>query len=130
MKPNQTDLRKDVMKPMSYSRYDRDKLEAADTMRIERTIYFNSENADISSLTALTVEQLQALREESAAAEQTIFETLQAQAAAWEEQAGKTLFLDKAIEYARTPAAAHTANQWEQPDEYRHVRSNMVYKLI
>ena len=117
------------MKPMSYSRYDRDKLEAADTMRIERTIYFNSENADISSLTALTVEQLQALREESAAAEQTIFETLQAQAAAWEEQAGKTLFLDKAIEYARTPAAAHTANQWEQPDEYRHVRSNMVYKM-
>lgn len=114
---------------MSYSRYDRDKLEAADTMRIERTIYFNSENADISSLTALTVEQLQALREESAAAEQTIFETLQAQAAAWEEQAGKTLFLDKAIEYARTPAAAHTANQWEQPDEYRHVRSNMVYKM-
>lgn len=129
MKPNQIDLRKDVMKPMSYSRYDRDKLEAADTMRIERTIYFNSKNADISSLTALTVEQLQALREESAAAEQTIFETLQAQAAAWEEQAGKTLFLDKAIEYARTPAAAHTANQWEQPDEYRHVRSNMVYKM-
>ena len=117
------------MKPMSYSRYDRDKLEAADTMKIERTIYFNSQNADISSLTALTVEQLRALREESAAAEQAIFENLQAQAAAWEEQAGKTLFLDKAIEYARTPAAEHTANQWEQPDEYRHVRSNMVYKM-
>lgn len=117
------------MKPMSYSRYDRDKLEAADTMKIERTIYFDSKNADISSLTALTVEQLQALREESAAAEQAIFESLQAQAAAWEEQAGKTLFLDKAIEYARTPAVEHTANQWEQPDEYRHVRSNMVYKM-
>ena len=114
---------------MSYSRYDRDKLEAADTMRIERTIYFNSQNADISTFTALTVEQLQAMREESAAAEQAIFENLQAQAAAWEEQAGKTLFLEKAIEYARTPAAEHTANQWEQPDEYRHVRSNMVYKM-
>ena len=117
------------MKPMSYSRYDRDKLEAADTMRIERTIYFEAEKADISTLTALTVEQLQALREESAAAEQAVFESLQAQAAAWEEQAGKTLMLDKAIEYARTPAVEHTANQWEQPDEYRHVRSNMVYKM-
>ena len=117
------------MKPMSYSRYDRDKLEAADTMRIERTIYFDSKNADISSLTALTVEQLRALREESVAAEQAIFESLQAQAVAWEEQAGKTLFLDKAIDYARTPAAEHTANQWEQPDEYRHIRSNMVYKM-
>jgi antirestriction protein ArdC len=117
------------MKPMSYSRYDRDKLEAADTMRIERTIYFEAKKTDISTLTALTVEQLQAMREESVAAEQSIFENLQAQAAAWEKQAGKTLFLDKAIEYARTPAAAHTANQWEQPDEYRHVRSNMVYKM-
>ena len=117
------------MKPMSYSRYDRDKLEAADTMRIERTIYFEAKKADISTFTALTIEQLQALRKESAAAEQAIFETLQAQAAAWEEQAGKTLFLDKAIEYARTPAAEHTANQWEQPDEYRHIRSNMVYKM-
>ena len=114
---------------MSYSRYDRDKLEAADTMRIERTIYFEAKKTDISTFTALTVEQLQAMREESAAAEQAIFENLQAQAAAWEEQAGKTLFLDKAIEYARTPAAEHTANQWEQPDEYRHVRSNMVYKM-
>ena len=117
------------MKPMSYSRFDRDNLKAADTMRIERTIYFDSKNADISSLTALTVEQLQALREGSAAAEQAVFESLQAQAAAWEEQAGKTLLLDKAIEYARTPAVEHTANQWEQPDEYRHVRSNMVYKM-
>ena len=117
------------MKPMSYSRYDRDNLKAADTMRIERTIYFDSKNADISTLTALTVEQLQTLREESAAAEQAIFNALQEQAAAWEEQAGKTLLLDKAIEYARTPTAEHTANHWEQPDEYRHVRSNMVYKM-
>lgn len=88
---------------MSYSRYDRDNLKAADTMRIERTIYFEAKKADISTLTALTVEQLQALREESAVAEQAIFNALQEQAAAWEEQAGKTLLLDKAIEYARTP---------------------------
>lgn len=116
------------MKPMSYSRYDRDDLKTADNMRIERTIYFEAKNADISTLTALTVEQLRALREESAAAEQAIFESLQAQAAAWEEQAGKTLFLDKAIEYARTPAVEHTANQW-QAEEYRHVISNMVYQM-
>ena len=114
---------------MSYSRYDRDRMEPADTMRIERTIYFEAENTDISTLTALTVEQLQTLRKESAAAEQAVFETLQAQAAAWEEQAGKTLLLDKAIEYARTPETKHTANKWEQPDEYRHVISNRVYQM-
>ncbi|HGM1346900.1 TPA: YodL domain-containing protein [Clostridioides difficile] len=113
---------------MSYHAYDHDKLEAADTMRIERTIYFESENADISALTALTVEQLQAMREESAAAERAIFESLQQQAAAWEQQAGKTLELNKAIEYARTPAAQHTENKWQE-EEYRHIRSNTVYQM-
>ena len=114
---------------MPYSSYDHDKLEAADTMRIERKIYFEAENADISPLTALTVEQLQAMREESAAAEQAVFENLQTQAAAWEEQAGKTLFLDKALEYVRTRPVEHTSNQWKTPDEYRHIRSNTVYQM-
>ena len=113
---------------MSYHAYDHDKLEAADNMKIERTIYFESENADISALTALPLEQLQTMREESAAAEQAIFESLQKQAAAWEEQAGKTLELNKAIEYARTPEVEHTANQW-QAGEYRHVISNRVFQM-
>ena len=54
---------------------------------------------------------------------------MKTQAAAWEEQAGKTLLLDKALEYARTLPVTHTANQWEQPDHYRHIRSNMVYQM-
>ena len=114
---------------MNYHRYDHDKLEAADNMKIERSIYFNESDADISTLTALPLGELAALREQSAAEEQAIFERLQAQAAAWEEQAGKTLLLDKAIEYARTPEAQHTSNEWTQPDEYRHVRSNRVYRM-
>ena len=68
------------------------------------------------------------MREESAAAEQAIFESLKTQAAAWEEQAGKTLFIDKAIEYTRIPEVKHTANKWEA-EEYRHVISNMVYQM-
>ncbi|MFR5121619.1 MAG: LPD25 domain-containing protein [Neglectibacter timonensis] len=69
------------------------------------------------------------LRAESAAAEQEVFDRLKEQAAAWEEQAGRTLFLDKALEYARTLPVTHTANRWEAPDEYRHIRSNMVYQM-
>ncbi|MCQ5129473.1 YodL domain-containing protein [Butyricicoccus faecihominis] len=114
---------------MPYSSYDRDTLEPASTMRIERNIYFESGKSDISELAALPLERLQQMREESAAAEQEVFDRLKAQAAAWEEQAGKTLFLDKAIEYVRTPQATHTANQWETPDEYRHIRSNAVYQM-
>ena len=89
-----------------YSSYDHDRLEAADKMKIERGIYFDTKGADISPLTALPLAELVKLREESAAAEQTVFENLKVQASAWEEQAGKTLLFDKAIEYARYPLAA------------------------
>ena len=114
---------------MSYSSYDRDDLEPASTMRIERRIYFESGKADLSEMVKLPLAELLSLRAESAAAEQEVFDRLKEQAAAWEEQAGRTLFLDKALEYARTLPVTHTANQWEAPDEYSHIRSNMVYQM-
>ena len=114
---------------MSYSSYDHDNLEPASTMRIERQIYFESGKADLSEAVKLPLAELLSLRAESAAAEQEVFDRLKEQAAAWEEQAGRTLFLDKALEYARTLPVTHTANQWEAPDEYRHIRSNMVYQM-
>lgn len=114
---------------MSYSSYNRDDLEPASTMRIERRIYFESGKADLSEMVKLPLAELLSLRAESAAAEQEVFDRLKEQAAAWEEQAGRTLFLDKALEYARTLPVTHTANQWEAPDEYRHIRSNMVYQM-
>lgn len=114
---------------MSYSSYDHDNLEPANTMRIERRIYFESGKSDLSELVKLPLAELLSLRAESAAAEHEVFDRLKTQAAAWEEQAGKTLLLDKALEYARTLPVTHTANQWEAPDEYRHIRSNMVYQM-
>ena len=112
-----------------YSSYDRDRLDAADKMKIERSIYFDTKGADISPLTALPLAELVKLREESAAAEQTVFENLKVQASAWEEQAGKTLLFDKAIEYARIPEVKHTANEWQDEDNDRHTISNRVYKM-
>lgn len=102
---------------MSYSSYDHDDLEPASTMRIERRIYFESGKADLSEMVKLPLAELLSLRAESAAAEQEVFDRLKEQAAAWEEQAGRTLFLDKALEYARTLPVTHTANQWEAPDD-------------
>ena len=92
---------------MSYSSYDRDDLEPASTMRIERRIYFESGKADLSEMVKLPLAELLSLRAESAAAEQEVFDRLKEQAAAWEEQAGRTLFLDKALEYARTLPVTH-----------------------
>lgn len=112
-----------------YSTYDHDRLDPADSMRIERKLYFEQDKADISGLTALSMEQLQEIREESAAAEQTIYEDLKQRAAAWEAQAGQTLAVDKAIEYVRTPEVKHTANQWEAAENDRHIISNRVYQM-
>ena len=114
---------------MSYSSYDLDKLEPAETMKIERWVYFESEKSDISGLAALPLTELFSLRAESAAAEQEVFDRLKELAAAWEEQAGKTLSLDKALEYARTPPVQHTSNQWEPQGDFLRVRSNAVYKM-
>lgn len=116
-------------KSMSYSSYDHDKLEAASNMRIERTIYFESEKADIAPYASLPLAQLLSMRRESAEAEQAVFDSLKEQAAAWEEQAGKTLLLDKAIEYARTPHVQHTANEWQTTEHNSHTRSNRVYQM-
>ena len=114
---------------MSYSSYDHDNLEPANIMRIERRMYFESGKADLSEVVKLPLAEILSLRAESAAAEQEIFDRLKTQAAAWEEQAGRTLFLDKALEYARTLPVTHTSNQWEAQGDFLRVRSNAVYKM-
>ena len=114
---------------MPYSSYDHDKLETAETMRIERRIYFEAKDGDIAPYASLPPEQLHAMREESAAAEQAIFDDLKGRAAAWEEQAGKTLLLDKAIEYTRTTVVQHTSNEWQKGEYDRYARSNRVYQM-
>ena len=82
---------------MPYTSYDHDKLEAAETMRIERRIYFEAKDGDIAPYSSLPIAQLLSMRSASAAAEQTIFDDLKERAAAWEEQAGRTLLLDKTL---------------------------------
>ena len=114
---------------LNYSSFENDRLEVADRLKIERSIYFESGKADISALTALPLAELIRQREESAAAERAIFEVLKQQAAAWDAQAGNTLTFDKAIEYARTPAVTHTENQWQADENNNHTISNRVYQM-
>lgn len=54
---------------MPYSSYDHDKLEAAETMRIERRIYFEAKDREIAPYASLPIAQLLSMRSESAAAE-------------------------------------------------------------
>ena len=114
---------------MPYSSYDHDKLETAETMRIERRMYFEAKDREIAPYASLPIAQLLSMRSESAAAEQAIFDDLKERAAAWEEQAGRTLLLDKTLEYVRTPHVQHTANEWQTTEHNRHIRSNRVYQM-
>ena len=114
---------------MPYSVYARDNLHPAESLKIERSLYFKKESADISSLTALPEERLITMREESAKEEQKIFENLCKAAAAWDTQAGQTILLDKAIEYLSASQVKHTSNKWEKNEYGLHTMSNMVYKM-
>ena len=97
---------------MPYSSYDHDKLEAAETMRIERRIYFEAKDREIAPYASLPIAQLLSMRSESAAAEQAIFDDLKERAAAWEEQAGRTLFLEKKTGYGGKPHPQDTPKPW------------------
>lgn len=61
---------------MPYSSYDHDKLETAETMRIERRMYFEAKDREIAPYASLPIAQLLSMRSESAAAEQAILTTL------------------------------------------------------
>ncbi len=107
-----------------------DHLEPGNRITIDHSITFMPMFSDLSELTKLPLETLQARRDGSAASEKVIFENLCGAAEAWEAQASQTMLLDKAIEYINTQAVAHTENKW-QPDDYGHGQeiSNMVYKM-
>ena len=110
-----------------------DSIKPADNMKIERHVFFQSEHAeaDISRFTALPLERLQAMRGESAEAEQQIFNALRGQSEQWEHQAAVTLLLDKAIEYVKTPSVAHSSNKWVKDSvnsDFQSI-SNMSYKM-
>jgi hypothetical protein len=76
-----------------------DRLICGKILRIEHSITFCEEHADLSQFLSLPIESLNAMREKSAEAEQKIFENLREAAKAWEEWAAQTLLLDKALEY-------------------------------
>lgn len=99
-------------------------------IRINRTIMFESGNADLSPYAGLPVEELQAMLKDSAAAERGFFARLQETAQEWEQHSAKTLLLEKAIEVARVPAVQHTSNQWQKGvgGESGEI-SNMVYRM-
>ena len=114
---------------MPYTSYDFDSLDASHKMKIDRTVYFDTAAEDIAPLTALPLTELQQMRQESTDAEQTIYEALREQAKTWEEQAGRSALLSKAIEYVMTPPVKHTSNEWEKTDYDWHTRSNAVYQM-
>ena len=114
---------------MPYTSYACDSLDASHKMKIDRTVYFDTASEEIVPLTTLSLTELQQMRQESTGAEQAIFENLQQQAKAWEEQAGRSALLNRAIEYVMTPPVKHTSNEWEKTNYDWNIRSNAVYQM-
>lgn len=106
-----------------------DKLEEGHKLTLEHHISFDQRHADLSALTWMPLDRLQALRSKSVEAEKTVFRDLQEATKRWEEQAAQTMILDRAIEYVKTPEVQHSSNRWEDTDYGWRRISNMVYQM-
>lgn len=113
---------------MPYTAYDIDSLNPAYELKINRRVYrVENTPGEIEPLTRLTKEELNRLRDESLAAEESIFQKLRKAAKEWEAQAGQTILYNQALEYLYTSASEHTSNAWIELENGYHRRSNMVY---
>lgn len=100
-----------------------------DSLLIKHQLSYNRVDGDLSPYLHLPLEELEKQRARSAAVEQTLFNGVREAAQKWDEQAANTLRLNKAIEYRRTPAVAHSSNRWIK-NEYGSLEiSNMVYRM-
>jgi len=104
------------------------KFESGYRLEIESTINLRRDDVDISALIALSIDELQLMREHSAEIENSIFEKLCEFVKEWESQAVKTALFDKALEYIDAPTTKHTENKWKQDECYEEI-SNKVYKM-
>lgn len=109
-----------------------DKLETGFKVKIEHHVEYDSYRIgrpEIAEQVKFSPAQLTQKREESAKLEQEIYERMLGAVKEWEAQAAQTLLLDKALEYANTPAVSHTSNEWQQRGDGSWEISNLVYKM-
>ncbi len=90
---------------------------------------FRIDIPEITEISTLSLAELKQRRKDSAKLEQDIFSRIKDVIKEWEAQAGQTLLLDKALEYANTPQVAHTSNKWKQLEDGSWEISNLVYKM-
>lgn len=106
-----------------------DKLEPGKEIKISRAIDAWAGDYDLSPLIALSEKELTAKQKDSVGLETKAYETLRKSTVAWEERAGQTLLLDRALEYVRTKEVPHTSNKWKHTRAGPWEISNRVYKM-
>lgn len=113
----------------SYSHMD--SIRHGDELRLQHSIHFRAERADLAPFVAAGLEHLVKLRDVSIAAEESLFEELKVSMLQWEGQGAITMIVKKAIEYLETPQKSHTSNEWKHVSSYdeREEISNRVYKM-
>lgn len=113
----------------SYSHMD--SIRHGDELRLQHSISFRADRADLAPFVAAGLEQLVKLRDASIAAEESLFEELKVSMLQWEHQGAITMITRRAIEYLETPEKSHTSNEWKHVSSYdeREEISNRVYKM-
>ena len=96
---------------------------------VQRDMRYLGENADFKPFLNVPIADLEQQLKDSKAAEKKVYDDLQTMAKAWDEHGARTLLLERAIEYLKTPIVEHTGNEWKQREDGTWEISNLVYKM-
>lgn len=112
----------------SFESYAFDDISHGGHLKIDHTISLKDDNLSVYLLSK-SPEELQAMRNISAAKEDFAYHDAISAVERWESQAAITRRIDRVIEYLKVPEVKHTSNEWVKGDyDYNYI-SNQVYKM-
>lgn len=106
-----------------------DNLSPGSELKLEHRVYSDNLGDAIAPFKDKPIAELEALREQSASAEQAVFDRLREAVKEWEQCAAHTLFLNGAIEYAKVEPTRHSDNRWCENQFGNWEISNATYVM-
>ncbi len=117
-----------IEKKQFYDEYSSFNLQPGKEIKLGDSLYFREERVDLLPFALESVGFLTAMKDKSAEGEKAIGQELQSLLKKWEQQAGITMLLQKAMDYKKVPTVTHTGNEWKPVDGGEEI-SNMVYRM-
>lgn len=108
------------------------KVEHGKSILIRRELEYKTyitEPPEMQPLIGMTQAELKVKRAECVIRENKVWDKIKGLELEWEKCAARTLLVDRAMEYIRTPEVEHTNNEWQRREDGVWQISNRVYRM-